>query len=369
MKHSLLLCLTFAAIIVNSCKTENQNNLETIFCNTEHADSTMGQYIENVSVLVLETGDNVIRNADKISFLNEKIYIGDFRSRRLFVFDMTGKLDFIVDRSGRGPQEYLEIKTFTVDDSNIYILDNYRKAINLYNSTTGEFVRKMRCPIVAWDMEVLHNKGFIFAFAPMEHGKLNEKQKCFRLHVTDSALNTTHSYYPLQSDEYDILGFKRYFSVTDSSIVYSSFLANGITLLNKTDGHIEKEIDIHFPVPVPEKKKRERETLTGNYNYLLDTPIICNDYMMLDVNEGDFCENYMYIRKERKCVKNREAESTEGYISNPSASYDNAFVSVIAAEHEYLELTKCGLLEYNPEVHDSINNDKPVLVFYHMRTW
>ena len=78
MKHSLLLCLTFAAIIVNSCKTENQNNLETIFCNTEHADSTMGQYIENVSVLVLKTGDNVIRNADKISFLNEKIYIGDF---------------------------------------------------------------------------------------------------------------------------------------------------------------------------------------------------------------------------------------------------------------------------------------------------
>lgn len=72
MKHSLLLCLTFAAIIVNSCKTENQNNLETIFCNTEHADSTMGQYIENVYVLVLETGDNVIRNADKISFLNEK---------------------------------------------------------------------------------------------------------------------------------------------------------------------------------------------------------------------------------------------------------------------------------------------------------
>lgn len=114
MKHSLLLCLTFAAIIVNSCKTENQNNLETIFCNTEHADSTMGQYIENVSVLVLETGDNVIRNADKISFLNEKIYIGDFRSRRIFVFDMTGKLDFIVDRSGRGPQEYLEIKTFSL---------------------------------------------------------------------------------------------------------------------------------------------------------------------------------------------------------------------------------------------------------------
>ena len=91
--------------------------------------------------------------------------------------------------------------------------------------------------------------------------------------------------------------------------------------------------------------------------------------MMLDVNEGDFCENYMYIRKERKCVKNREAEFTDGYISNPSASYDNAFVSVIAAEHEYLELTKCGLLEYNPEVHDSITNDKPVLVFYHMRTW
>lgn len=227
----------------------------------------------------------------------------------------------------------------------------------------------MRCPIVAWDMEVLHNKGFIFAFAPMEHGKLNEKQKGFRLHVTDSVLNTTHSYYPLQSDEYDILGFKRYFSVTDSSIVYSSFLANGITLLNKTDGHIEKEIDIHFPVPVPEKKKREREILTGNYNYLLDTPIICNDYMMLDVNEGDFCENYMYIRKEHKCVKNREAEFTDGYISNPSASYDNAFVSVIAAEHEYLELTKCGLLEYNPEVHDSITNDKLVLVFYHMRTW
>lgn len=105
MKHSLLLCLTFAAIIVNSCKTENQNNLETIFCNTEHADSTMGQYIENVSVLVLETGDNVIRNADKISFLNEKNLHWRFRGTLLRPsFEETGQRVYRKTRSGTNAQ-------------------------------------------------------------------------------------------------------------------------------------------------------------------------------------------------------------------------------------------------------------------------
>lgn len=65
---------------------------------------------------------------------------------------MNGKLCFVLDRQGRGPGEYLEVKSFTVDADNLYVLDNIGKKLLAYDPLTGEYKASREMPIVAWDV-------------------------------------------------------------------------------------------------------------------------------------------------------------------------------------------------------------------------
>ncbi len=74
----------------------------------------------------LETkGNALLGSVDKVAFYNGTVYIADCGSRKIVAWDMKGKLRFLIDRQGRGPGEYLEVKSFSVDSDNLYILDNF----------------------------------------------------------------------------------------------------------------------------------------------------------------------------------------------------------------------------------------------------
>lgn len=76
--------------------------------------------------------DAVFAKPDKVVFKNDRIYILDVRYRRIIVYDAaTGNVDFVINRRGRGPGEYLEIRNFAVDCENVYTVDNYTGKVNV----------------------------------------------------------------------------------------------------------------------------------------------------------------------------------------------------------------------------------------------
>ena len=177
--------------MVVSCKgTKSDCAVDrTIECRESQIRPDIPEYVKEVTFLPLEAGDNtLLGSVDKVAFYNDLIYIADYSSRKILAYDMNGKLCFVLDRQGRGPGEYLEVKSFTVDSDNLYVLDNIGKKLLAYDPLTGEYKASREMPIVAWDVEVLSNGDLIFAFVTAG-GKLSKEQPPYRLFVTDNDLN------------------------------------------------------------------------------------------------------------------------------------------------------------------------------------
>ncbi|HBZ26087.1 MAG TPA: hypothetical protein DEO54_07590 [Rikenellaceae bacterium] len=95
----------------------------------------LSEVAKGIEYIPLETNDSaLINNISKIAVENNKIYISD-NSDKLFVFDRKGKHLRTLNRKGRGPGEYLNLRYFDVDNEsdNILIL-GYNGHISIYDS-------------------------------------------------------------------------------------------------------------------------------------------------------------------------------------------------------------------------------------------
>lgn len=70
---------------------------------------------------------------DKLLYKNGRLYLLDFRMKRILVFDEEGDGQFVLSRNGRGPQEYLQVSDFDIDDKGgFWVLDAQNDAIIHY---------------------------------------------------------------------------------------------------------------------------------------------------------------------------------------------------------------------------------------------
>ena len=80
----------------------------------------------------------------KLVCKNGKFYISDWPTRRIVVFDAEGKPTMVLNRRGRGPEEYLQVTDFDVDDNGgLWILDGQKDVVNHYASG-GKFLSQTK---------------------------------------------------------------------------------------------------------------------------------------------------------------------------------------------------------------------------------
>ena len=78
----------------------------------------------------------------------------------------------MIDRQGRGSGEYLQIKSFAVDDSCLYVLDTFLPGLHVFDNRTGAYVAKKKMAFIAWDFETLSRGRMIFTFCFFKAGHL-----------------------------------------------------------------------------------------------------------------------------------------------------------------------------------------------------
>lgn len=183
----IVACLSLCALAACVSGREERIVCDRVLTFGEEPSPSIPDRIRRVDFLPLEFSEAAaFRRADKLLFRNGLIYVGDFGSRKIVAYDMAGRVSFVIHRHGRGPGEYLEMKSFTADDRNVYVVDNASRRVLLYDCRTGVFRESKPLPVVAWDIEALHNGDFILAFSPLTGGTLSESQPNYRLFVTDS---------------------------------------------------------------------------------------------------------------------------------------------------------------------------------------
>lgn len=324
--------------------------------------------VDSVTYLPLKlTQEALFRNIDKMLCENGMMYIGDFRTRKITVCNMSGNVNFVLNKFGNGEEEYQEIRNFTVDKNNIYILDNYRRKVYLYDAYTGEYKGKKDLSIVAWDIATLSDGKFLLTFVPNSGGNLKEKQSKYLIYITDNEFNVITGLLPYDENYSEPIGYIRYFTNYGDNVYFSSWRFDGVTIFPKENPENYTCVSIDFENKIPEEHRFDTEKVEqGSYNYLAGVPFFCSNYIAMEVVEGEFSENYLYCRKDSMFYRNPsdDAKNWSNAMLSPISCYQNKFVSVIPGYDIYDELVRKGFRRADHQVENSIKEGDWVLLFY-----
>ena len=143
------------------------------------------------------TGDVLIGQVSHLLFTPDHIVVGDAdKAQAVFVFDRQGNTQTVINRLGRGPQEYQHIDDvfLTPDKKEIGIVDNAVYKL-LYFDMEGNFVRSQSLPFYCNDVEWIGENTMILSTtgragqSPALESYSNKEDLLF---FTDTTLQNIH---------------------------------------------------------------------------------------------------------------------------------------------------------------------------------
>lgn len=367
MRAILLIIIVVQLVLFNACKDEDPiiEVDRTLIFDSHNIDTLLCETVKQVDFLILDISQNSdVFEVNKMIVKNDLIFIGDFHAGKIVVYDITGKLKFVIDKKGVGPQEYLELRSFTVDEQNIYTLDNYRHCMNIFDCYTGEFKGVKKLPFVVWDMEVLPDNHFIFAFVPLLGGKLNIEQPLFKIFVTDKDLQIVNKFFKYKENDYEFIGKHTYFSPIGDGVVFSSMGSDDFSFFYGADSI--RRIAIDFENKIPDKYRTNlKEIEEAGYSYIAQTPMCCINYVAFEFRIGDNLISYVYAEDKESFLANPDINSFN-YFLYPNASFRNKFFCYFDDYSLYKELVDTGFERANPVVEHHLLNEGAILLIYTM---
>ena len=360
--------ILLSVLLCSACAEKQVEQVEQTWdIDLAQADTSLRNAIEKIDFIPLETTDEALLfGTDKIVVKNNLIYIGDFYSKKIIAYDKTGKIKFILNRRGEGPEEYIDMKSFAVDQQCIYVVDNHRHTLNMYNCQDGNFAGIRKLPFVAWDIEILPDRNFIFTYIPFKEGSgPNMKQERYKIFITDSLLNTKHKLFKYGRNDYEFIGKMIYFTATSQGIVFCSMASDELFLFFGTDSI--KQIAVNFERKIPSQYRQEPDEIDkGEYNYFVKTPLFCKDYMIFSSPDGEFVLDYLYNTKDGCLSTNDRINAYKGLLT-PQAVYQDKAFSYLDNYSYYQELVNNGFERAPYHIEKHLKKEKPILILYTLK--
>ncbi len=122
-------------LFMMSCDNKEESDIFTIDIDNaidvnHHA---LMEAIESIEFIPLETNtENLMGFINRVSLINDHIYIFDHLSNKIHIFNSTGKWLNTLNKKGKGPGEYLYIKNFRVDENGALYVMTHGKIL-MYN--------------------------------------------------------------------------------------------------------------------------------------------------------------------------------------------------------------------------------------------
>lgn len=169
----MLLCYLF--LVVACAPQKNNTDIKVIALEREVGRGSvekLSDYVKDIRYVVLETNDSsVLGNIVSVFYEKKLIYVQD-NNNLCKIFDENGKYLRTFKRIGRGPQEYLDIRGFDVNEEkgDMCILSNDGQ-IKEYDSN-GNFIKNILKPMqlkkgTYWDCKKIDGKNYIVSILTM----------------------------------------------------------------------------------------------------------------------------------------------------------------------------------------------------------
>lgn len=361
----LLLC----AMGIYSCnRAPNTSADYTIKCESVDTDIFISDSVKNVDFIVLRSDDrHLVGDIDKVIIYEDNIYIGDYTTQAVYIYDLLGNFISVIDHHGRGPGEYVNIQNFIVSDNNVYIYDFYLNKILIYNSINSSFLYELNLPFNISDFELLSNGDFLFACTPSVGDPNIDPDLRYRLIITDSQLKIKNKYLKYKNKEYDAFIFNNPLSPYEDKVLYASSSKDRYYILSRINGNIEETIDIEFSKSVPHSKRSDITYFENeNYSYQCDAPIMCQQYIAFKFVNGEFGSEHFYHTQNQVNMSNI-SDSASNMVFGVVGSYQNCFISDWGGSETYKYAVSAGFNRASSDEEALILADIPYIVLYYMK--
>lgn len=345
MRYKILFSLVLICCLY-SCNKRSHDNKSSDYLFVDNykkveVDEIPLEFIDNKKYIPLYSDDVNLqfKEITKIMMKDNLIFILDEVSRKLLIYDkQTGRAISSVGRRGSGPDEYILISDFDVDnDGNIYMIDGNLNKLFIYKNDLSQTISK-KLPFEADIIKVLDNGNFLFGLSSWNKGE-NKGDLVVLTNKKLETLNTLIVYDEFVDDAFWISNF--YFTSTNRHILLNRPPYNTVYKINKL-GMIENSIHFDFGrLEVPKKEKaniEENLQKFENYNLLKWRTIVEESYIIGTFRKKgktrpffiDRISDILYLHPERGVSDNSDVA---GY-------YDKTLISYIAPGSEKAESIK-----------------------------
>ena len=328
MKKILIIILS---IIITACNKEKKTNGIINIDNAKEINyNPVVNIVKNIEFIPLETTENNLMGyIDRVSIINNKIYIFDHLTNKIHIFNNIGEWENTLDKKGKGPGEYLYIKDYSVDTyGNIYLLTH--KKILIYNKNL-ELIETIKTPDIKNHIKnfFLFDKSNIVLYNSFS-SKFNVK---LLAHFKNNRVVETYG----QIKEKDSFNFKRFIKYKDVVNLVPPLFSNEILSVDK-NFVIKKK----YTLKLDEEHNKENKKNRFSKTYLIYTFIETENYVYFTYN-GRPIKHCLYNKKTGDCFKSVKSYSKKdfGICSNiVNVSNDNKFLLGIISAIELIRLTK-----------------------------
>ena len=364
------------ALIMLTCMTSCTHNHNGDYNYTEEyinlnkvTDAITNDVVDSISYLGLsDINGNIPVNVNKLYVVNGTIYIGDCWHSKVFAYDRkSGVPKFVLDSRGSGPEEYLEIRSIAIDTAAIYIVDNYTQRMMVYDSNDGSYIRTMKIPVIADDVETLDDGGFIFAYIPMKGVKLAIDQPESRLFIVDKDLKIRDSYQEVKDGIYDAIGQRTIFSRCDQGIVFSTASIDGFFIIDPKDPSKQTLIRLPFTNGLEGKRDVVPDEISG-YQHLSSVPYVCGDNIYISyTSDKGHDESVLWNSRYNGILQNSSDDLSKALI--PIVGTDNGCLIGMVDDYEtYSYMIEQGFAKAPDNVSQLLKDGSGIaLVFYKMK--
>jgi hypothetical protein len=325
----------------------------------------LSKFVENIKVIKLQMDKNhIIGQILKVQIYNDNIYILDQRSNMLFIYDMTGNFVNTLNKIGQGPDEYLRIIDFDVNENGIYIVDFPSHSVKCYDFDL-KLINKISFSLFGFN--ILAKDHSIWLYNEYSVGSTY-----FRLYQIDNDANILS-----ESFKQEALDREPKYNWTSSNVFqkyrdeyyYSDRYDNTVFQNNQNDWNEYIKFSFGDKTFPTDKRIFDYDIYGADFPFILRRNLfITEQYVVID---------FMYSKDLYHSFYNRNDKSiNSGKMKNDIISDYNRFaprwsssdylIETVEAEYVLNEKLK-GLITYEKSLSDLKVDDNPILVLYSLK--
>lgn len=370
--RKLLLLLTICLLIF-SCKSRHIFDGEITTSQTidiyNTSDTPINLLVDSVRYLGLQDIDGqFIKNIDKLRFVGNRVYIYDRMGGVAACYDVnTGVPVTLLNKRGNGPEEYVEMSCFSVYKDKIYVVDNARNKLLIYDGTTSQFLAQQKMPLIATDMEVIDDSHFIFASIHTPDTKLNISQPDYRLFITNYNLDIQEKYFPYDEIPGEPIMMRVDFSVTSNKIIFGSMMINGYTEISRKEPFAMSQVDVKFNRPLRTSPNAKTNDLEES-EYLNEIPLVCKDNIFLSYSAPDASGKWGIWNNDLNALLENSTTDFYHAMVYPKGVTDSCFVGFVDNYDTYKACKELGLKPAPEAVEKILEEEGFALMFYTLKS-